>query len=51
LIKSDRKLMPLIVMPLPEDHIDDIDDILKEKLEEEHLEEPLFMKILELFGF
>jgi hypothetical protein len=51
LIKSDRKLMPLIVMPIPEDHIDDIEGILKEKLEEEDLEESFFVKVLELFGF
>lgn len=51
LIKSNRKLMPLMVMPIPPDHIDDIESILKEKLDEEDLEEPLFIKILELFGF
>ncbi len=51
LIKSEKKLMPLIVMPIPTDHIDDIEHILKEKLEDEELEESLFIKILELFGF
>ena len=51
LLKSNKKVMPLIVMPIPADHIDDIETILKEKLEEEHLQEPLFVKILELFGF
>ncbi|MCB9810431.1 hypothetical protein H6781_02455 [Candidatus Nomurabacteria bacterium] len=51
LIKSSKKLMPLMVMPIPVDHVDDIDDILKEKLIEEDLEEPLLVKILELFGF
>jgi hypothetical protein len=51
LIKSDKKLMPLIVMPIPVDHIDDIEHILKEKLDEEELEEPFLVKVLELFGF
>jgi hypothetical protein len=51
LILSKRKLLPLIVLPLPEPYIDDIEDILKEKLKEEFLEESLFMKLLELFGF
>jgi hypothetical protein len=51
LIKSARKIMPLMVMPIPVDHIDDIEAILKEKLDEEDLEEPLFVKVLELFGF
>lgn len=51
LIKSNKKLMPLMVIPIPLAHIDDIDSILKEKLDEEELEESLFVKILELFGF
>ena len=51
LIKSGQKLMPLIVMPIPPDHVDDIEAILSEKLVEEELHEPLFVKILELFGF
>ncbi len=51
LIRSNKKIMPLLVMPIPTDHIDDIESILKEKLEEEDLEEPLFVKVLELFGF
>ena len=51
LIKSARKIMPLMVMPIPVDHVDDIETILKEKLDEEDLEEPLFVKVLELFGF
>ena len=51
LLKSERKLMPLIVLPIPTNHIDDIESILKEKLPEEDLEEPLFIKVLELFGF
>jgi hypothetical protein len=50
-LKSERKLMPLIVMPIPFDHIDDIDAILRENLIEEDLDEPLFVKVLELFGF
>ncbi len=51
LIKVHKKTMPLIVIPIPIDHIDDIESILKEKLVEENLEESLFIKILELFGF
>lgn len=50
LIKSEKRLMPLIVMPLPPDHIDEIEDILKEKLVEEELMEPFLVKVLELFG-
>jgi len=51
LIKSSQKFVPLIVVPLPENHLDDIEDILKDRLPEEHLEEPLIVKILEIFGF
>jgi hypothetical protein len=51
LLKSEKKMMPLMVMPIPIDHIDDIDSILQERLIEEDLEEPLFIKIMELFGF
>ena len=51
LVMANKKFMPLIVMPIPSDHIDDIEAILQEKLEEEDLKEPLFVKILELFGF
>jgi hypothetical protein len=51
LLKSNQKLLPLIVMSIPLNHIDDIDEILKKYLIEEELNEPLFMKILELFGF
>ena len=51
LVKSSKKIMPLLILPLPVDYIDDIEDILKERLEEEHLEEPFLMKVLELFGF
>ena len=51
LLKSERMIMPLIILPIPADHIDDIESILEERLEEEELEESLFVKILELFGF
>jgi hypothetical protein len=51
LVLTDRHFLPLLVMPLPEEYIDDIEDILKEKLSEELLEEPFFMKVLERFGF
>lgn len=51
LARSNRLFMPLIIMPLPEEYVDDIEDILEMKLTEEHLEEPLAHKILEIFGF
>jgi hypothetical protein len=51
LILSKRRFMPLLVLPLPTEYIDDVEDIMKGKIEEQLLEEPLFMKILEKFGF
>ena len=51
ILKVKRRFMPLIVIPIPVDHIDDIEDLVREKLPEEHLEESLFLKILEIFGF
>jgi hypothetical protein len=51
LVRTKRRLTPLLVLPVPANHVDDIEAILKEKLPEEVLHEPLFLKILELFGF
>lgn len=51
LAKSKRLFMPLIIMPIPEEYIDDIEDIIEGRLPEEHLEEPFANKILEFFGF
>ncbi|MCA9356842.1 hypothetical protein H6784_03590 [Candidatus Nomurabacteria bacterium] len=50
LIKSNKKLMPLLVMSIPKENIDDIETILKEKLQEEELNESLLIKVLELLG-
>jgi hypothetical protein len=51
LLRSEKMFMPLIVIPIPADYIDDIELLLKEKLPEEELEEPFLLKVLELFGF
>ncbi|MFT5037238.1 MAG: hypothetical protein ACI9VM_000816 [Candidatus Azotimanducaceae bacterium] len=51
LARSQKLFMPLIIMPIPEDHVEDIEDILEARLPEEHIEEPLATKILEIFGF
>ena len=51
LVLTERKSTPLLVLPLPLDHIDDIEAILSERLPEEFIQEPLGLKILELFGF
>lgn len=51
LLSTHRKLAPILCLPLPPEHIDAIDDILKERLPEEELHEPFALKVLELFGF
>lgn len=51
LVKSEKLFMPLLILPLPEEYIDDIEDILASRLPEEHLEEPIATKLLEYFGF
>lgn len=51
LILSKKRFMPIMVLPLPAQYIDDVEDIMRDKLEEKFLEEPLFMKLLEKFGF
>lgn len=51
LIRTLRRSVPLLVLPIPIDHVDDIEAMLREKLPEEMIQEPLFLKILELFGF
>lgn len=51
LIKSQKLFMHLIIIPLPEDHIEDVESIIEERLPTEDLEEPLSHKLLEIFGF
>lgn len=51
LIKSQKLFMHLIVIPLPDDYIEDVESIIEQRLTPEDLEEPLSHKILELFGF
>jgi hypothetical protein len=51
LVMSQKHFMPLLVLPIPEEYIDDIEEILSPRLPEEFLEEPLFTKMLELVGF
>lgn len=51
LVRSEKLLMPLLILPLPDDCVDEIETIIAERLPEEHLEEPFAYKLLEFFGF
>jgi hypothetical protein len=51
LLKGTQFFMPLLVIPIPEEDIHDIEELIASRLPEEHLEEPVFTKVLEFFGF
>lgn len=51
LLKSKRLHLPLIIMPVPDEHLFEIEALLRERLQEEELFEPLGHKLLEIFGF
>lgn len=51
LIMSSARFMPLLVLPIPEEYIDHIEEILESRIPEEFIEEPLFHKLLEFLGF
>lgn len=51
LLKSRGLLSPLLIIPLPEEAVEEIDDMLAERLPEEHLEESLAHRLLEFLGF
>jgi hypothetical protein len=51
LVKSQHMLMPLIILPIPEEYVDEIDDLIGARLAEEHMEEPFAHKLMEFFGF
>lgn len=51
IVKSHHLFTPLLILPIPEEYVDDIDDIISARLPEEHLEEPFSHKLLEFFGF
>ena len=51
LVQSTKMFMPLLVIPLPEDTMEEIEDIISERLPEVHIEEPFAHKLLEFFGF
>lgn len=51
LVKSEKLFMPLLVIPIPDDAIDEIEEVVAQKLPEAHLEEPLGHRLLEFFNF
>lgn len=51
LLKGQRFFSLLVVIPIPEEDIDDIEELIAARLPEEHLEEPFLVKVMEFFGF
>lgn len=51
IVKSKKLFVPLIIIPVPDEYIDAIEDVIASRLREEHLEEPLSHRILEFLGF
>lgn len=51
ILKSKKLFVPLLIVPIPEEHADLIDGMLAERLPEEHLEEPFSNRLLEFLGF
>ncbi|OGG61868.1 hypothetical protein A3C87_00520 [Candidatus Kaiserbacteria bacterium RIFCSPHIGHO2_02_FULL_49_34] len=50
LISKPDGIDNILIIPIPEDYLDEIDETLSYYLPEEHLEEPLQNRIMELFG-
>ncbi|MEX2340831.1 MAG: hypothetical protein WD605_00740 [Candidatus Paceibacterota bacterium] len=51
LLKSKQFYMPLIVIPIPEERVHDIEELVRDRLPEEDLEESVAHKLLDLIGF
>lgn len=51
LVLKKEHFSPLLVLPLPEEYVDEVEFLVEKELPEKELHEPLFMKILEIFGF
>lgn len=50
LVLSKQRFMPLIVLPIPAEYVDDIEDVLQGRLAEDYLEESFFQVALEAIG-
>ena len=51
LVLPKQRFSAMLVLPLPEEYIDDVEDILYGRLEEGDLEEPFFNILLEILRF
>lgn len=50
LLKSEKLLMPLLVLPLPAEKVEAVEELVAARLPEDDLTEPFYMPILERLG-
>ncbi len=51
IVKSKKMFAPLLIVPVPEEYMIDIENIIAPRLAEEYMEEPFSHKLMEFFGF
>lgn len=51
ILKSKKIIMPMIIIPVHDDDVDDVNSILREFIEEKELHEPASHKIMDYLGF
>ena len=51
ILKSKKNLLPYIIIPVHEESVDDVANILRQFLEEKELQEPTSHKVMEYLGF
>ena len=51
ILKSKKAIMPYIIIPLHEDSVDDVAQVLRQFIEEKELAEPASHKVMEYLGF
>jgi hypothetical protein len=51
LVKSKKLFVPLLILPIPDEYLHEVENMLISRLHEEHMEEPIAHKLLEFLGF
>ena len=51
ILKSKKAVMPYIIIPLHEDSVDEVANVLSQFIEEKELQEPASHKVMEYLGF
>lgn len=51
LARPKKIFLPLLILPIPEAYLEEIESVVAGRLREEHLEEPFSHKLMEFFGF